>query len=196
MKNSSYRIVARSVIMERESCDVRVKSGQGYLPGARATAIKAGKEIDVAVKASQERAISFTKQSDGRWRTLRAVDLVIAVVPAEEDRDEAEVFAFEKKVLIRVFNQAWKALETAKRPVGFNTPIFIPIDEVSRKNVGHDVANLKGLAAWSVHLTAQELAKRSVDNEESYVDQFRRRFAAENGVDVSQVMISILGRPK
>jgi hypothetical protein len=195
MQNSLYRIVGRTVLMDR-GYDVRVKPGQGYLPGARVVAVKAGKETDVAVKASQERALSFTKQFDQRWRTLHAVKLIVAVVPAEKDENEADVFAFEKKTLVRIFDRAWKALENAKRPVGFNVPVFIPIDEVSRKNVGHDVSNLKKLAEWTVHLTAEELTARSSSNEESYVDQFRRRFAAENGVDVSQVMISIVGKSK
>jgi hypothetical protein len=195
MQNSVYRAVARSVLIDR-GFDVHVKPGQGYLPGARVIAMKAGKETDVAVKASQQRALSFTKQSNKLWRTLDAVDFIVAVVPGEKNQDEADVFAFAKKRLKRAFNRAWKALENAKRPVGFNIPVFIPIDEISRKNVGHDVGNLKKLAIWSVHLTAEELAKRSSSEEESYVDQFRRRFAAENGVDISQVTISIAGTPK
>jgi hypothetical protein len=195
MKNSLYRIVGRTVLMDR-GYDVRVKPGQGYLPGARVIAVKGGKEIDVVVKASQERAISFTRQAPTRWRSLHAAHLVVVVIPAENDRNEADVFGFEKKPLERAFNRAWKALENAKRPIGFNIPIFVPIDEGSRKNVGHDVSNLKELAIWSVHLTAEELTARSSSDEESYVDRFRRRFAAENGVDVGQVMISILGKPK
>jgi hypothetical protein len=195
MRNSDYRTVARSVLMDR-GFDVRVKPGQGYLPGARVTTAKAGKETDVAVKTSQGRALGFTKQSNKRWRTLHVVDLVVAVVPAEKDKDEADVFAFEKKALVRIFDRAWKALENAKRPVGFNMPVFIPIDEVSRKNVGHDIGNLKKLALWSVHLTAEQLAERSFGKEESYVDQFRRRFAAENGIDLDEVMVSIGRKPK
>ena len=74
-------------------------------------------------------------------------------------------------------------------------PVFVPIDEISRKNVGHDV-DLKKLAIRPIPLTSEELAKHSSSDEESYVDQFRRRFAAENGVNVSQVMISIVGQPK
>ena len=159
--------------------DVRVKRGQGYLPGARVIAVKGGKEIDVVVKASQERAVSFTRQTPTRWRSLHAAHLVVVVVPAENDRNEADVFGFEKKPLERAFNRAWKALENAKRPIGFNIPIFVPIDEGSRKNVGHDVSNLKELAIWSVHLTAEELTARSSSDEESYVDRFRRRFAAD-----------------
>jgi len=195
MKNAHYRVVARSVLMDR-GFDVRLKPGQGYLPGSRVIAMKADEDIDVAVKASQERVLSFTKQPNNKWRTLHAVDLVVAIVPAEDGETGADVFAFEKKPLVRVFNKAWKALEDAKRPLGFNIPVFVPIDEVSRKNVGHGVGNLKKLASWSVHLTEEELVARSASTEENYVDQFCRRYAAENGVDVSQVMVSIVGKSK
>jgi hypothetical protein len=195
MKSSMYRQVARSVLID-EGYDVRLKPGQGYLPGSRVILAKAGEKTDAAIKASQQRALSFTRKSNMRWRTLDSVDLVIAVVPAEKNQDEAEVFAFDSKALVRIFNRAWKALESAKRPVGFNMPVFVPIDEISRKNVGHDVANLKKLAIREIHLTSEELAKHGSSNEGSYVDQFRRRFAAENGVNVSQVMISIVGQPK
>ena len=195
MKSSDFRIIGRSVLKDR-GFDVRVKPGQGYLPGARVIASKAGKETEVAIKASQERALSFTKQADKRWRTLSAVDLVVAVVPAAKDGEGADLFAFEKKPLERAFNRAWQALQNAKRPLGFNIPVFIPIDEASRKNVGHDVSNLKKLAIWTLHLTAEELTTRSSSEEESYIDQFRRRFAAENGVDLKQVVISIVGNAK
>jgi len=146
MKNAHYRVVARSVLMDR-GFDVRLKPGQGYLPGSRVIAMKADEDIDVAVKASQERVLSFTKQPNNKWRTLHAVDLVVAIVPAEDGETGADVFAFEKKPLVRVFNKAWKALEDAKRPLGFNIPVFVPIDEVSRKNVGHGVGNLKSWRA-------------------------------------------------
>jgi hypothetical protein len=195
MKNSDFRKVGRLVLADR-GFDVCVKSGQGYLPGARAIAVRNGKKIDVAVKASQERVLGFTKQSSKRWRTLSAVDLVVAVVPGELSKDEADVFGFERKPLERVFNRAWKALEDAERPIGFNMPVFVPIDHVSRKNVGHDIGNLMDLATWSVHLTSKQLEERSGADDEGYVDQFRRRFAAENGVDVAQVMISIVGKLK
>jgi hypothetical protein len=195
VKNALFRIVGQAVLKDRGYA-VRDKGGRGYLPGARVVAAQGGKEIQVAVKASQERAISFTKQSNGQWRTLRSVDLVVAVVPAAQNPDEAEVFFFEKNKLVRPFDQAWNQLKRANRPVGFNTPVFIPIDKISRKNVGHDVSNLKKLADRPVRLTAEELSTYRASIEEGYVDQFRRRFAAENGVDVSQVMISIVGRPK
>lgn len=195
MRNSEYRVVARSILIDR-GFDVREKPGQGYLPGSRVIAAKGGKEIQVAVKASQQRILSFNRQRDGRWRTLHAVDQVIAVVPAEESRDEAEAFSFEKKALVRKFDRAWKQLQEAKRPVGLNTPLFIPIDAVARKNFGHDIGDLKKIASWSLRLSTEELAARSTLNEESYIEAFRRRFAAENGVSTEQVLISIIGKSK
>jgi hypothetical protein len=195
MKNSDYRRVAFSYLEDR-GFDVRIAPGQGYLPGSRLVATRGRKEIVVAVKASQQRTISFTRQSNSRWRTLSAVALVVAVVPDRNHQDEADVFEFERKRLVRAFDRAWKTLDNAKRPTGFNVPIFIPIDEASRKNVGHNVGNLKKLAARRGHFTKEELEKRASGKEESYVDVFRRRFAADNGVDVGQVVVSIAGRPK
>jgi hypothetical protein len=194
VKNSLLRRAGHSVLRDH-GFNVRVKSGQGYLPGTRVVLVKDGKKTQAAVKASQERALSFTRQSNDLWRTLHAVGLVVVVVPGENDPDEADVLAFEKRALVRVFDRAWKALGTAKRPIGFNMPVFVPLDEVSRKNVGHDVGNLKKLAIWSVHLTAAQLATRTSDTiEGDYVDQFRRKYAAEHGVDISQVKISVVRR--
>lgn len=195
MKNSDYRNVARAVLKEK-GYDVQIKPGQGYLPGARLIATRARKKVDVAVKASQQRAIGFTRQANGRWRTLDAVDLVVVVVPDAHNMADAEVFGFARKPLVATFDRAWKALENAKRPTGFNAPVFIPLDEQSRKNLGHDVGNLKKFAVWSVRLPEDELDQRASGDEESYLDQFRRRFAAENGVDVGQVVVSIAGKPK
>jgi hypothetical protein len=195
MKNSDYRRVAFSYLEDR-GFDVRIAPGQGYLPGSRLVATRERKEIVVAVKASQQRAISFTRQSNNCWRTLSSIDLVVVVVPDRNHSDEADVFEFERKPLLRAFDRAWKTLENAKRPTGFNVPVFIPIDEASRKNVGHNVGNLTKLAAWSVHFTKEELEKRTSANEVSYLDEFRRRFAADNGVDIGQVVVSIAGKPK
>jgi hypothetical protein len=195
MKNSDYRL-AGSTALEDRGFEVRIAPGRGYLPGSRLVARRERRKIDVAVKASQQRAISFTRRPDSGWRTLSGVDVIVVVVPDQHNSEEADVFGFERKALVRAFNRAWKALEKAKRPTGFNLPVFIPIDEASRKNVGHNVGNLKKSAAWSVHFTKEELEKRTSGNELSYVDAFRRRFAADNGVDVSQVVVSIVGQPQ
>ena len=68
--------------------------------------------------------------------------------------------------------------------------VFVPLDEVARKNVGHKVANLKAIAIWSVRLNAEEVRVRtSAGTEESFYDRVKREFAKLSGVDVSKVEI-------
>ena len=196
LKSSLLRKAARSVLVDR-GFEVRVKPGQGYLPGSRVVAEKDGKTIDVAVKASGERVLSFTRQSNDLWRTLHAVDLVLAIVPAENNAEGAEVLAFKRNALVAAFDRAWKSLQKKERPLSFKIPVFIPLDAVARKNVGHDVGNLKELSIWSVGLTPEQLQeKSSVEAEETYIDDFIRRYAKENGVDERRIFIGIRGRRK
>jgi hypothetical protein len=196
IKSSLLRLVAQAVLIDR-GFEVSVKPGQGYLPGSRLVAKKNGKRTIVAVKASKERALSFTRQPDGKWRTLHAVGLVLAVVPAEDNEEEVEVLAFERDALVAAFDRAWKALQKEERPLSFNIPVFVPLDEVGRKNVGHDVGNLKKLSIWPVRLTAEQArAKSVVRTDESYIDSFIRRYAKENGVAEQRVFIGIGGRGK
>jgi hypothetical protein len=186
-KKSSMRAVVPSVLTDR-GLKVRVRSSQGVLPGSRLVVKKKGEpEKDIAVKASVERRLSFTKQANGQWRTLHVVDLVLVVVPAEKNGKDTEVLAFESKSLISMFDKAWNALEKAGRSLSYEIPIFIPLDEGSRKNLGHDIANLKALAIWSVRLNPEEVsARNSVENDEFY-DRIKRQIAEHNGVDISKV---------
>lgn len=194
MKNSDYRVVAQSVLQDR-GFDVRDEPGPGYLPMSRVIARKAKIETIVAIKASQQRVVSFTKHESGKWRTLHVVDYVVAIVPSVEDPDHADVYGFKTRPLIRAFDRAWKQLESNNKSAGFNAPVFVPLDTVSRKKVGHAVNNLKKFADWTKRLTAEELEKRATDDE-TYIDKFRRRFAADHGVGTDQVLISIMGKHK
>jgi hypothetical protein len=196
MKKSEMRAVVPSVLTERGFQNIRMASSKGLLPGARLAAIIDGREYDIAVKASVERTISFTKQSAKRWRTLSAVDLVVAIVPALNSRDDFEVLAFDKRRLVAVFEKAWAALRKAGRSLNFEIPIFVPLDEVSRKNVGHGVGNVKQLADWCVPLTAAEArARTTTEPVDSFYDRVRREFAERNGVDVSQVEVEFRIKP-
>src|SRR5450631_923219 len=114
MKKSLMRSLVPSVLADRGHKEVRARSGQGLLPGSRLIAKRQGQEIDVAVKASLERSLNFTKQSRNRWRTVSAVDLVVAVVPALNALD-FEVLAFDGPPLVAEFEKAWEALERSGR---------------------------------------------------------------------------------
>ena len=119
------------------------------------------------------------------------------VVPAADDADDAEVMAFKRDTLIAAFDRAWNALKKEKRALSFKIPVFVPLDQVARKNVGHDVGNLKALAIWSIRLTPEQLrANSSGEIEEDYVDAFIRRYAKDHRVEEHQVVIGIAGRRK
>jgi len=196
IKSSLLRKAARSVLVDR-GFEVRVRPGQGYLPGSRVVAEKDGKKTEVAVKASRDRVLSFTRQPNDLWRTLHAVDLVLAIVPAENNAECAEVLTFKSNALVAAFNRAWKALERKERPLSFKIPVFVPLDAVGRKNVGHDIGNLKELSILSVDLTPEQIQEKiSVEPNETYIDQFIRRYAKENGVDERRIFIGIRGRRK
>jgi hypothetical protein len=195
-KSSLLRAAARSVLVD-QGFEVRVDPGQGYLPGSRVVAKKGRKELTVAVKASKERTLSFTRQSDGHWRTLSVVDQVLAVVPTAADADDFEVMVFQPDKLIAAFDRAWKGLKKEKHPVSSRIPVFIPLDEVVRKNVGHDVSNLKALASRTFPLTPEQIQASSLaESEENYLDAFIRRYAKDHGVEEHRVIIAISGRRK
>jgi hypothetical protein len=66
-------------------------------------------------------------------------------------------------------------------------PIFIPLDEASRKNLGHDIANLKASALWSEELTRSQVkAMGAVDD---FFERVRQEFADRIGVDASKVEV-------
>ena len=189
VKKSILRGVVPSVL-EGQGYAVASQSGQGLLPGSRLLATKKGKQLDVAVKILLERRMSFTKQSATKWRTLGSVDLVVAVAPVGGDSDDIEVLAFDAEILTSRFDEAWKILEKANRALSFETPIFVPLDEVSRKNLGHNIANLKAVADWSNRLSLANVTERSAAAvPETFIDRVKREFAEKNGVDVSKVVV-------
>jgi len=188
-KKSSLRQLGRFALLDR-GYKVEARTGQGLLEGARLFARKEDEELDIAVRTSYERHLSFSKRSQDEWATLPSVDLVLAVIPAEKNTGYFEVIAFDSKVLTAAFDKAWKPLERAKRAVSFEMPIFIPLDSGSRKNLGHDLSNLKVDAVWSVNFGPDAIKARTlVGDAETFLDRVKREFAERNEVDVSKVVV-------
>jgi hypothetical protein len=57
----------------------------------------------------------------------------LSAVPADESSSDFEVFAFESKTLKIWFSKALKALEKAERAPDLDVPIFLPLDDRSKK---------------------------------------------------------------
>jgi hypothetical protein len=190
LKVKKYRLreIGRSVL-EKRGYQTEIQTGQGLLPGARLIASKDGQTIEVAVRTSHQRAVSFTTQPDGRWRGL-AVDLIVAVVPAEKNYDGVDVLAFDARSVEERFDLARQGLQETSRASNFEMPVFIPLDKTSRKNVGHSVSNLKEMAHWIDRVPASDVNLRvRADHQETFIDRVKREFAEKNEVDVSKVFV-------
>ncbi len=184
MRKSAGRAVAPALLRKR-GYEVRTRTSRGVLPGSRLCATKNGKEYDFAVKASTERNVSFSRLDNGDWRALSAMDYVIAVVPTADDVKEVEVLAFSARTLIEKFDRAWIALKAAGRSLGPQMPIFIPLDEPSKKSLGHDVGNLKDIALWSEELTRSQV--KEMGGVDDFFERVRQEIADRVGVDAARV---------
>lgn len=177
--------------LAQKGFEIAERTGKGIRPGARLTAkASKGPAIEVAVRTGRERSLSFSRLSNGNWRTLQSVQLVLGVVPDDESAGDVAVLAFESKTLKSWFGKALKALEDAGRSPGFEVPIFIPLDEKFKKNVGHNIVGLKKAALWSVRIGVKQLEEQSRGEDfETFIDRVKREFAERNEVDVSKVSV-------
>jgi hypothetical protein len=196
IKKAALRKYAASVLSEK-GYEVVDQTGQGILAGARITATKKGqKPLHVAVRTSYERALSFSRLSEREWRTLRSVDLVLAVVPSQNSSQIFEVLAFKSKVLKSVFNKALLTLKRLERIPSLEVPIFVPLDKDPGKNFGHGLSGLREQAEWTVSVGAEALKSQLFNSHsESFIERVKREFAEINEVDVSRVLVEfkILG---
>ena len=102
------------------------------------------------------------------------------------------VFAFEAKKLSVWFNKALEALEKADRAPALDVPIFIPLDQKSKKNVGHDIAGRasRSLARDRIHPKKMADTMRRDEVDELF-DLLKQKLAEREGIDVSKVVIQV-----
>ncbi len=178
-------------ILEDRGFRIAERTGQGIRPWARviATSVE-GARMEVAVRTGSERSIGFSRLKSGAWRTLDNVQMVLAVVPGEEDATRVEVLAFESELLKRWYDKALKVFDKAGRSPELDVPIFIPLDGRSRKNLGHNIFGMKKDAIWSTYIDAQRLMNRHLSEDaDSFIARVKREFAERNEVDVSKVSV-------
>jgi hypothetical protein len=178
-------------VLKEKGFKVEEQTGQGIRPWARLIATPPeGPPIKIAVRTGVDRSISFSRLASGEFRTLGRVHLVLAVVPDEKNSNDLAVIAFDSKILRGWYSRALKALDRAGRTPDLEVPIFIPLDEQSRKNVGHSVSGLKKAALWSVCIEAEKLKDLHLsESTETFLDRVKREFAERNEVDVSKVFV-------
>ena len=184
---------AAANVLRAKGFKLQPRAGQGIRPGARWRAKPSdGPAFEVAVRTGRGRSLGFSRLSDGSWRTLQSVDWVLCIVPVYKSETAFMVFAFEAVKLSAWFDRALVALEKAGRAPALDVPIFIPLDQKSEKNVGHDVAGLKRAALWSEKIDQEKLADDTRRDElDELFDLLKQKVAEREGIDVSKVVIQV-----
>lgn len=187
-KKFLLRDLARKEFVQ-QGFSVEEKRGRGLTSGSRLTITKNGEPArEVAVRASLERLLSFTRHAEsGGWRILTAVDYVAAVVPSVGKRGGYDVLVFEAPRLQAAFDRALAFLRKEKRVPSPEMPIFVPLDKSSRKNVGHSVAGLAREAF--LHVQGLDIAIDEPEPEENFFDRVKREFAERNQIDPQKVKV-------
>jgi len=169
---------------------VEVVRGSG---GARLTATKGGKSINVAVRTSSDRWVGWMRDENGKWRGMRDADLIVV---AALGPNGAEIYAFDSAPVEKAFDANLAAREANNAVLSKTAPIFVCLDTVAPgRGPSATSSNLKAKALWSetvplvltAEVTAPEVA--APEAEESFVDRVRREFADRVGVAVEKVTV-------
>lgn len=196
---SQLRACAR-LALEQRGFSVELITGAGVVPGVQLKATKGSDHINVAVRTALNRKVGLVRSSDGAWRTIPSVDEVLIVAPSIDDKSAAEVFGFEPKMLMKIFDAALAAQLKQMPKLSANAPIFVPLDNGKHKK-GQAAApvstnsGLKAKALWSLVLplpTAASLQHRQADADSGFIERVKREFAELNGVDVSKVRVNFV----
>jgi hypothetical protein len=171
---TQLRTCARAALEQRRGYFVEVDKGQGFVPGARLTASKAGKRIKVAVRTSLDREIGLMRDHDGNWRTIPKVGLVVVAVRAVGDPASVEVFGFDPKILKKEFDAALAAQRERNQDLSHKAPIFMSLDEISGKKQWRELLPLSSV---------------STQGKVGFIERVKREFAELMGVDVSKVTV-------
>ena len=188
---SQLRACARTAL-EQRGFSVELIPGAGVVPGVRLKATKNSNTLIVAVRTSLRRAIGLMRNPDGGWKTIPNVDEVVAVTPATDDLRCVEVFGFDPKILIKIFDAALAAQLKRYPRLSNEAPIFVSLDEGRRGGTTKTISNLKAQAQWNLimplDLTTTAGSYRSEANT-GFIERVKREFAELNGVDVSKVSV-------
>jgi hypothetical protein len=187
---------ARLALADRGYKQVEIAHGPGIVPGARLTALKEGSPVLIAVRTSSDREIGLLRNQNGNWRTIPKVDLVLAAVPAN-DAPAADVFAFDRDVLLNVFNATVDVAEKDKRTKSrFKAPIFVALDDVTDSRMGKIRPGLKAKALWQDQIPTSRSALptasgKTLESRAQLIERLKQEVAMLIGVDISKVVLEI-----
>ena len=68
-------------------------------------------------------------------------------------------------------------------------PVYVPLDQGSRKNVGHKVDGLTRHAIWTHDVEIDRSKPGDTAGNESFIQRVKREFADINQVDIAKVQV-------
>ncbi len=196
IRKEFLRESARLALAEQGYSRVEIAHGPGIVPGARLTAVKDGATKLIAVRTSSDREVGLLRNENGNWRTIPKVDLVLVAVPADEAA-AADVFAFDKDVLLNAFNATVDVVEKNRRNKSrFKAPVFVALDDVKNSRTGRVQTGLKARALWPVQIPLSRSALARVSDSggatrAELIERLKQEMAEFAGVDISKIRLKI-----
>jgi hypothetical protein len=196
IRKEFLRESARLALAERGYSRVEIVHGPGVVPGARLSAVKDGAPKLIIVRTSSDREVGLLRNENGDWRTIPKGDLIVAAVPAD-DAPAADVFAFDRDVLLNVFNATVDVVEKNKRNKSrFKAPVFVALDDVKNSRTGKVKPGLKERALWQIRIPLSRSALHAVSRSSQasraeLIERLKQEMAEFAGVDVSKVILEI-----
>ena len=96
--------------------------------GARLTATKGVKSINVAFRTSSDRCVVFMRDDNADWRVMRDADLIVV---AALGPNGADIYAFDSKPFEKAFDENLAAREANNAELSKTAPIFVCLDAVA-----------------------------------------------------------------
>ncbi len=178
----SLRQFARAALEEHGYVRVRIRKMRGTAPGARLVAQnKEGLDFDIAVRTSLRREAGFAKTTDGSWRTISEVDLILVSVPGSKGA-EAEVYCFRSTTLTKFLDEI---VEQHEGEIDVTSPIFVAIDAARPKKSKAIATGLREIAEW------QEPFSEPPSSWDALMNRTKREAANIIGIDPDQVSVEI-----
>jgi hypothetical protein len=177
------------IVLEDDGYQVSLKPGPGIVAGARLSIAKGSTIRTVAVRTSVDRDLGLVRRSDGQWRTIMRVGQVIVSTPSSNNPNNLDVFSFDPKLLMEIFDDAVKAKGDQRSD--FRLPVFIALDDKESKS-GSVLPGLSARAQWRKTITPNEDMLRRTSQSRAglgFIERVKREFAEINGVDVSKVVV-------
>jgi hypothetical protein len=196
IRKEFLRESARLALGDQGYSRVEIVHGPGVVPGARLTAVKDGAPKLIVVRTSSDREIGLLRDEKGNWRTIPKGDLILAAVPAN-DAPAADVFAFDKDVLLNAFNATVDVVEKDKRSKSrFKAPVFIALDDVKNSRTGKVKPGLKARALWYIQIPLSRSALPTISSSTQatraeLIERLKQEIAEFAGVDISKIIFEI-----